>query len=257
MLNMKNERNYKKSPRKNIGFYISLAVCLAAVAGAAWTTYGSIQEYSQPSEESSIEQSENEKVNEEVSGQEYEKSETEESSKPESSESSQESSRKSEESQTSRSEQSSRKPVEPSVQQTAAEESEPLTAEPIDKGEVLKPFSPKNPVKSETMGDWRTHSGVDIKAGEGTPVRAVMSGVIKDLYADPMLGNVIVIEHSGGYESLYCGVTDTSIATKGSSVKAGDTIGYIGKIPSESKDEPHLHLEVKLDGNNMDPTLIY
>lgn len=253
MLNMKNERNYKKSPKKNIGFYISLAVCLAAVAGAAWTTYGSIQEYTQPSDESSIEESENEKVNEEVSDQKYEKSEIEESSKPEPSENSVESIPP----KRSEPEQSSAKPVEPSVQQTAAEESENVTAEPIDKGEVLKPFSPKNPLKSETMGDWRTHSGVDISAGEGTPVRAIMSGVVKDLYTDPMFGNVIVIEHSGGYESLYCGVTDTSIATKDSKVKAGDTIGYIGKIPSESKDEPHLHLEVKLDGNNMDPTLIY
>ncbi len=252
MLNMKNERNYKKSPKKNIGFYISLAVCLAAVAGAAWTTYGSIQEYTQPSDENSIQESKNEKVNEEVSGQKYEKSEIEESSKPETSEIGTESSAK-----TSGSEQSSNKTEEASVQQTVAEESEALTAEPIDKGEILKPFSLKNPIKSETMGDWRTHNGVDISAGEGTPVRAIMGGIVKDLYTDPLLGNVIAVEHSGGYESFYCGVTDTSIARKGDNVKAGDTIGYVGKIPSESKDKSHLHLEVKLDGNNMDPTLIY
>ncbi len=250
MLNMKNERNYKKSPKKNVGFYISLAVCLAAVAGAAWTTYGSIQEYTQPSDESSVEESKDEKVNEEVSGQKYEQSKIEESSKPE--ESSRQSSKP-----TSRPEESSKISEEVSVQQTVTEESETTTAEPIDKGEVLKPFSPKNPIKSETMRDWRTHGGVDISAGEGTPVRAIMSGVVKDLYTDPLLGNVIVIEHSGGYESLYCGVTDTSVARKGSNVKAGDTIGYVGKIPSESKDKPHLHLEVRLDGNNMDPTLIY
>ncbi len=252
MLSMKNERNYRKSPKKNIGFYISLAVCLAAVAGAAWTTYGSIQEYTQMSDESSVQESENARVNEEVSGQDYEESKVEESSKPEASDA-----RQSSDIQTSEREQESEASVEASALQTVTEESKAMTAEPIDKGEILKPFSPKNPVKSETMGDWRTHSGVDISAGDGTPVRAIMSGVVKDLYSDPMLGNVIVIEHTGGYESYYCGVTDTSVAQKGSNVKAGDTIGYIGNVPSESKDKSHLHLEVKLDGNYMDPTLIY
>ncbi len=254
MLDMKNERNYKKSPKKNIGFYISLAVCLVAVAGAALTTYGSIREYNGTSEESSMQESENTKVNEEVSGQKYEKTEEEESSKTELSTVSRESSVSStvsEQSEQISEDESS------SVRQTAAEQSSPATAEPVDKGEVIKPFSPKNPLKSDTMGDWRTHGGVDISAGEGTPVRAIMDGTVKDLYTDPLLGNIIEIEHSGGYESLYCGVTDTSIAQKGSPVKAGETIGYVGKIPSEAKDPCHLHLEVKLDGNNMDPTLIY
>lgn len=257
MLSMKNEKNYRRSPKKNIGFYISLAVCLAAVAGAAWTTYGSIEEYDQLAEESTLQQSQNTQVNEEVSGQTYEKSEPEEISKPEESSKQESLTVRQDSTAKAAAAESSAAVSEPSAKETAAEESKPLVTEPIDKGEVIKSFSPKNPVKSETMGDWRTHSGVDIAAGEGSPVRAIMDGTVKKLYTDPLLGNVIVIEHTGGYEVYYCGVTDTSIAKEGSTVNAGDTIGYVGTIPSESKDKPHLHIEVKLDGNYMDPTLIF
>ena len=53
MFSMKKEKIARKSPRKNISFYISLALCIAAVAGAAWNTYGSIDEYVETGEESS------------------------------------------------------------------------------------------------------------------------------------------------------------------------------------------------------------
>ena len=260
MQNMKKQRDQRRSAKKNIGFYISLAICIAAVAGAALTTYGSIEEYNRSADEVSSEQSQEAQVNDEVSGQTYDLSQAEESiaasSEPERTEKKKVIVKKKEASEyTAKSEQTA--PVNAEKSDAAVPDKKALTAKPVEKGEVIKGFSPKDPIKSETMNDWRTHSGVDISAGEGTPVRSIMDGTVKKLYSDPLLGNVIEISHKGGYEARYCGLTDTSVVKAGSNVNAGDTIGYIGKIPSESKDKPHLHLEVTIDGGYIDPTLIY
>ena len=226
MYSMKKEKNYRKSPRMNIGFYISLAVCIVAVAGAAWSTYGSIEEYNDMSQETEVEQSSTVKVTEEVSGQSY--SRPEENSKQESSE--------------------SKKEV--SKTETSKVESSVLESNTNTKPAVTEEVS-------TTMNDWRTHNGIDISADEGKPVHAVLSGKVTKMYSDPLLGNIIVIESSGGYELSYCGVTNTSIAKEGNAVNAGETIGYIGKIPSEISDESHLHLEAKLDGEYIDPKILF
>ncbi len=251
MFSMKKEKIARKSPKKNISFYISLALCIAAVAGAAWNTYGSIDEYVAPEEESSQgsgSSSALEAANE-VSGQKYEASEDEssvievsvpEESKPESG--------------PDKKELLTPSMPEPSVREAA---SNAKVCKPIEKGDVIKMYSPKNPIRSDTMNDWRTHDGVDISAGEGSPVHAVLSGRVKQLYNDPLLGNVILIESNGGYVLRYCGVTNTSIAKEGCEVTAGETIGYIGIIPSESKDESHLHLEAEINGEAVDPTILF
>ena len=251
MYSMKKEKNYRKSPRMNIGFYISLAVCIVAVAGAAWSTYGSIEEYNDMSQETEVEQSSTVKVTEEVSGQSYSRSE--ENSKQESSESKKEVS-KTETSKVESSVSESNTNTKPAVTEEVSTQN---PSEPIAKGEIIKGFSPKDPIKSETMNDWRTHNGIDISADEGKPVHAVLSGKVTKMYSDPLLGNIIVIESSGGYELSYCGVTNTSIAKEGNAVNAGETIGYIGKIPSEISDESHLHLEAKLDGEYIDPKILF
>ncbi len=252
MYSMKKEKNYRKSPKMNIGFYISLAVCIVAVAGAAWTTYGSIEEYNDMSQDIEVEQSSTVKVTEEVSGQSY--SRPEESSKQESSENKKEVSEVDEESKEESSVSESQTSTKPVVTEDVSTQN---PSEPIAKGEIIKGFSPKDPIKSETMNDWRTHNGIDISADDGKPVHAILSGKVTKMYDDPLLGNIIVIESSGGYELSYCGVTNTSIAKEGNVVNAGETIGYIGKIPSEISDESHLHLEAKLDGEYIDPKILF
>ncbi len=260
MSDMRKERKYNSSPKKNIGFYISLVICLGAIAGAAWTTYGSIMDYNRLTDENPVEESRNTAVNDEVSDKPYNKKIVEESSKPESQPeivSRAETEEESTDMEESTVFEESVRPINTETVDNTPESALATTAEPIDKGEVIKKFSPKNPLHSLTMNDWRTHSGVDISAGEGSPVRAVMEGTVSKIYTDPMLGNVIVIDHKGGYTGRYCGMTDTPVVHEGSNVNAGDTIGYIGKIPSESKDGPHLHLEILLDNTFLDPTLIY
>ncbi len=246
MYSMKEEKAQKSSIRKNIPFYISLAVCLAAVLGAAWTTYGNIEEYMDAPEEIS-EQSEEQKVNEEVSGQSYSRPEKPvQESKPQT---------KKENSDTkeSSSQENTKNPDTADAKPVVTENTAPKAVLPIDSGDIVKPFSIKKPLRSVTMNDWRTHSGIDISAGSGSPVRAVLNGKVASVYKDAMLGNVVKIEHEGGYTALYCGVTDTTVVHEGDTVAAGDTIAYVGKIPSEVLDKEHLHLEMTLNGDMIDP----
>lgn len=248
MFSMKKEKERRSSPKRNIAFYVSLGLCIAAVAGAAWNTYGSIDEYAQGTNgaEESSQQSEKEAALEaarEVRDQKYEASRSE-SAVPEVS-------------LVSRENDNSKQTGSSKQESSEAPASTAKVCRPIEKGDVIKAYSPKDPVRSETMNDWRTHEGVDISAGEGSPVHAVLSGRVKSLYNDPLYGNVIVIESSGGYVLRYCGVTNTSIAKEGSTVTAGETIGYIGIIPSESKDESHLHLEATISGEPADPTILF
>ncbi len=265
MLNMrkpKGYQNYKnqKSPKKNVGFYIALAICIVTVAAAAWTTYGSVMDYSELAEESS-EQSAEVKVDQDVSGEKYE-SEAEENnvSDDESTEESAEPSEESdEESDTQESDEAE------AVPQDAQEDSEEAVetavdtsrTSPIEKGKIIKKFSPNNPIQSKTMSDWRTHSGVDISASKGTPVHSITGGTVKMIYKDALLGNVIVVEHTGGFTAYYCGLTDTPVVKTGNTVSTGDTIGYVGTVPGEILDESHLHLEIKSDSDLIDPTTIF
>ena len=242
MFSMKKEKYEKRSPKKNIAFYVSLALCIAAVAGAAWNTYGSIEENAEPYEESSQESSRAKTLEaaNEVSGEKYEGSAIVVSVPEESSG------------------EESIKLLTPSMPESKEpSESFAKVYKPVEKGDVIKKYSPKDPIQSLTMKDWRTHNGVDISAGQGTPVHAVLSGRVSSMYYDPMLGNVIVIESNGGYILRYCGVTNTSIAKEGNEVSAGETIGYIGEIPSEIKDESHLHLEAEINGEYADPTILF
>lgn len=246
-MNDRNEYEEKKSAKNNTGFYIALAICIVTIAAAAWTTYGSVTEYRQKTAEETSSPASEVKVNNDVSGQKYESSVAQIPVKDESSEISVE-------------ESSSEQSVESSIQESVLVSEVSKVdgpTQPVEKGTIIKIFSPKNPIKSNTTSDWRTHHGIDISAKNGTAVHAVRNGTVKSVYNDPMLGNVICIEHSGGYTAYYCGLTETPVVREGNTVYSGDTIGYIDIVPFEVLDESHLHLEVKKDGEYVDPTKLF
>ena len=244
------EYQNKKSPRKNAGFYIALAICAVTVGAAAWTTYGSVMDYNEISEEST-EQSEGVTAGKDVSNEKYQN--TAEQSRTTSKAESQPDVSENEEDMTWEEEVSQESEPDAAVE-TAVETS---SAEPVENGKIIKIFSPDNPIQSKTMSDWRTHSGIDLSAPEGTAVRAISEGTVQSVEQDPLLGNVIVIEHSDGYTSYYCGLTETTVAQTGDTVASGDTIGYIGTVPGEILDESHLHLEVRKGDELVDPASLF
>ncbi len=120
--------------------------------------------------------------------------------------------------------------------------------------EINKEYSPVTPVYNATMGDWRTHPGIDFAGESGAQVKAISAGTVLKIYDDPLYGTIIEIDHGNGLIGKYCGINkDTIEIKKDSRVDAGDLIGYLGDIPCEKDDISHLHFEVVYKGKNADP----
>jgi len=121
-------------------------------------------------------------------------------------------------------------------------------------GDVIGDFSNGELVKNPTMGDWRTHDGIDIKADAASPVKAAGGGKVSKIYKDGMWGNTVEILHPDGVTSIYCGLNDEVSVKAGDSVEIGQTIGSVAeKITAEVALETHLHFAMKKDGSFVDP----
>ena len=125
------------------------------------------------------------------------------------------------------------------------EEKEPKFQSPIESSDILREYAKDNLVYSETLKEWITHLGVDIKAEKATVVKAAEEGTVKSIKNDPRYGLTIIIEHSKGYQTLYANLLTTEFVSEGEKVKAGQTIGTVGDTAVyEIVDEPHLHFEI-------------
>ena len=128
-----------------------------------------------------------------------------------------------------------------------------LVVEPLE-GEVLTAFSVDRLVYSETLGDWRTHDGVDISASAGTAVLAACAGTVAGIEDDPLMGTTVTISHAGGYQTVYASLQEHPSVEIGDSVSAGQTIGTVGDTAAaEAAQGPHLHFSVTKDGDVVDP----
>ena len=95
------------------------------------------------------------------------------------------------------------------------------------------------------------HNGLDIIAPAGEPVYAAAPGVVVDVTKSRKgLGNVVTLQHKGGYKTRYAHLADIEVR-KGRSVKKGMRIGYVGV--SGNSFAPHLHYEVLRDTLVLDP----
>ena len=99
-------------------------------------------------------------------------------------------------------------------------------------------------------GERRLHTGWDMNAGCGAPIRAAESGVVIYSGVKGGYGNTIIIDHGGGMSTLYAHQSRLGLAY-GSSVGIGDTIGWIGNTGVSTS--CHLHFEVRIDGSPVDP----
>lgn len=111
-------------------------------------------------------------------------------------------------------------------------------------GDIIKSFDTTRLQYSKTYGDMRLHTGIDIIGEEGTPIKASADGTVKSVTTDPLWGTTVIIKHSGGIETHYCGLNDTSVEA-GQEIKMSKVVGTIGKVPAECLDESHLHFAMK------------
>lgn len=110
---------------------------------------------------------------------------------------------------------------------------------------------------------WTGHHGIDIANSAGTPIHATAAGTVRWARSDGLggtYGNVVVIKHAGGWESLYAHMQKYTVRA-GQKVKQGQVIGYIGNTGGSTG--PHLHFEMHKGGwnkyysNEVDPLEYY
>ena len=133
-------------------------------------------------------------------------------------------------------------------------EKNPVFVKPIE-GEILKEYAKDSLIYSETLKEWTTHFGVDIKAERASVVKSAADGTVKYIKNDPRFGLTIIIEHSNGFETRYCNLLTTEFVAEGEEVKAGQTIGTVGdSAVYEIVDESHLHFEILKNSENVNPS---
>ena len=119
--------------------------------------------------------------------------------------------------------------------------------------ELLGKYSGDELVYNATLGDWRTHNGVDAAAAAGDEVPAVKGGRVSVVEDDALWGGVVEIVDATGCTWRYCGVTPGCVV--GGDVAAGDVIVVVAAIPAEADLASHVHLECLKDGTWMKPEI--
>ncbi|WEK45348.1 MAG: M23 family metallopeptidase [Candidatus Andeanibacterium colombiense] len=101
------------------------------------------------------------------------------------------------------------------------------------------------------LGGRRNHKGLDLAAPTGTPVYAPADGLIARADWFSSYGNYIQIEHGGELQTRYGHLSGFAVHA-GDRVHKGDLIGYVGTTGRSTG--PHLHYEVRVAGESVDPT---
>ena len=100
----------------------------------------------------------------------------------------------------------------------------------------------------------KMHKGLDFAASTGTPIYATGDGSVKVSEFNSGYGNMVVLKHGNGYESLYAHMSRAKVRS-GQNVKRGDVIGYVGSTGLSTG--AHLHYEIHKNGETVDPVMYF
>lgn len=132
---------------------------------------------------------------------------------------------------------------------------DPTFIKPVE-GEISVEFAKDTLIYSNTLKEWVTHMGVDIKADKATVVKASAEGTVKSIKNDPRYGITVVVEHVNGFKTIYSNLLTAEFVSEGENVKKGQTLGTVGNTATfEIADASHLHFEMQKNDTNLDPTL--
>ena len=119
---------------------------------------------------------------------------------------------------------------------------------PVPGAPITSPFGYRiHPI----YGTARLHTGIDYGADTGTPIRAAADGVVVSAGWYGGYGNATIIDHGGGIATLY-GHQSSIGVSPGQKVTQGQTIGRVGCTGDCTG--PHVHFEVRVNGDPVDPT---
>lgn len=131
---------------------------------------------------------------------------------------------------------------------------EPKYINPVE-GAVIREYSMDSLIYSNTLQEWITHKGIDIKSDQATPVKAVATGKVQAVKNDPRYGQSITIEHEDGFKTIYACLLSTEVS-EGDVVGQGQQIGLIGNSGVfEVADGPHLHFEMLKNDEYVNPAI--
>lgn len=124
---------------------------------------------------------------------------------------------------------------------------------PVDFTRISSKFNPNrlHPIFKTS----RPHRGVDYAAASGTPVKAAGDGKISFAGKQNGYGNVVIIDHGRGYQTLYAHLRGFSRGTRrGATVSQGKIIAYVGQTGWATG--PHLHYEFRINGTHKNPVTV-
>jgi len=129
-------------------------------------------------------------------------------------------------------------------------------ANPLSVTTVSKDYSNSALQYNSTLRLWQSHKAIDFAAEEGTEVYAVLDGKIADVTYNYLMGNIVKLDVGNGMIVVYASLSNDIPVKIGDTVTKGTVIGYVSNTAkTEVNDGPHLHLEVLLDEDKVDPNL--
>lgn len=131
----------------------------------------------------------------------------------------------------------------------AGEQARLPTLMPVHYTYLSSPFGwRRNPV----TGRHALHTGIDLAAPRGTPIRAASGGVVVKAGYESGYGRMVEISHGNGLDTLYAHASKLDVKV-GDLVSKGQVIAKVGE--SGRATGAHLHFEVRMAGQPLDPTL--
>jgi murein DD-endopeptidase MepM/ murein hydrolase activator NlpD len=139
--------------------------------------------------------------------------------------------------------------IKAALQQWSAHEDVVIDFQKPVEGPTSSPFGLKRFFNEQPRNP---HSGLDIAAPEGTPIRAPAPGTVIETGDFFFNGNTVLIDHGQGLVTMYCHMSAIDVEP-GTKVAAGDVIGKVGMTGRVTG--PHLHWGVSLNDARVDPLL--
>ncbi len=123
---------------------------------------------------------------------------------------------------------------------------------PVENGTVIREAALDTLVYMPSLNMWKSHNGVDFAAAENAPVLAVADGKVVSVEETTLEGIVVSIEHKDGIVSVYKSLSSASVKA-GDEVTLGSSIGVAGTMLTEASDNVHVHLEMTVNGEIVNP----